>query len=79
MAMNPEVQRRAQEQLDLVLGSRLPTFEDRKDLPYIDTICKEVFRVYPVGPLGIPHSTTRDDVYGDIWIPNGTVVIPNIW
>jgi len=39
----PEVQRLAQRELDSVLGrDRLPTFEDRSQLPYLDVLCKEV-------------------------------------
>lgn len=41
----PEVQRRAQEELDRVVGtSRLPTFDDRERLPYVNAICAEVLR-----------------------------------
>jgi len=49
----PEVHRRAQRELDSVLGrDRLPTFEDRPRLPYIDALCKEVLRWRMVVPLG---------------------------
>ena len=49
----PEVRRRAQRELDTVLGrDRLPTFEDRPRLPYIDALCKEVLRWRMVVPLG---------------------------
>jgi cytochrome P450 len=49
----PEVQRRAQRELDSVLGrDRLPTFEDRPRLPYLDALCKEVLRWRMVVPLG---------------------------
>lgn len=41
----PEVVKKAQEELDRVTGGeRLPTFDDRAELPYIDCIKKEVFR-----------------------------------
>jgi Cytochrome P450 len=40
---NPRVVLKAQEELDRVVGfSRLPTFEDEKELPYIRAIVKEV-------------------------------------
>lgn len=39
----PEIQRKAQEELDRVVGrSRLPGVEDEKDLPYCRAIIKEV-------------------------------------
>lgn len=41
----PEAQRRAQEELDRVVGTdRLPTFDDRERLPYVNALCSEVLR-----------------------------------
>lgn len=49
----PQVQRRAQAELDVVVGrDRLPTFDDRPHLPYIEAICKEVMRWLMVAPIG---------------------------
>lgn len=54
MTVYPEVQQKAQAELDRVVGpSRLPTFKDRADLPYIEAVIKEIHRWIPVGPLGI--------------------------
>lgn len=53
MTLYPEVQRKAQEEIDIVVGNdRLPTFEDRGNLPYVEALVKEVFRFKPVAPLG---------------------------
>ena len=53
MVLYPEVQKKAQEELDRVVGSdRLPTFADRKNLPYINALVKESIRWHPVAPLG---------------------------
>ncbi|KAF8576736.1 cytochrome P450 [Ramaria rubella] len=80
MVCCPEVQRKAQEELDLVIGPhRLPEFGDRESLPYIELICKEVYRWQPVVPMGVAHAATQDDVYGDYFIPKGTIVVGNIW
>jgi cytochrome P450 len=49
----PDIQKRAQEELDAVTGrERLPTFEDQPRLPFVDAVCKEVMRWRPVAPLG---------------------------
>ncbi|KAG6840387.1 hypothetical protein C0991_007048, partial [Blastosporella zonata] len=78
--LHPEVQVKAQEELDRVIGnSRLPEFSDRKDLPYICAIVKEVLRWSPVAPLGLPHMATSDDEYNGFFIPAGTAVIGNTW
>lgn len=52
MAMSPEVQKKAQAELDAVTGGRLPTFEDRPQLPYIQAIVQEAMRWQQVTPLG---------------------------
>ena len=53
MTRNPEVQAKAQAEIDSVTGgSRLPTLEDRPKMPYIDALLTEVFRILPTAPLG---------------------------
>ncbi|THU78837.1 cytochrome P450 [Dendrothele bispora CBS 962.96] len=80
MILFPEIQARAQEQLDQVVGkSRLPTFADAKHLPYIWAIIKEMLRWRPPLPIGIPHATVADDYYEGYFIPKNSIVIPNIW
>jgi cytochrome P450 len=78
--LRPEIQTMAQKELDAVIGrERLPNFEDRPRLPFVDAICKEVSRWRPVTPLGFPHASTEDDVYKGFFIPKGAFVISNIW
>ncbi|KAJ3569349.1 hypothetical protein NP233_g5109 [Leucocoprinus birnbaumii] len=80
MTLYPEVARRARSELDEVIGSdRLPTFDDRESLPYMNALVKEVFRWYTVVPAAVPHCSTQDDVHEGYFIPKGTLVIPNIW
>jgi len=57
MVLYPDVQRRAQAEIDSVIGGdRLPTFEDRASLPYIESILRETLRWHPIVPLGnLPH------------------------
>jgi len=76
----PEVQRRAQAELDTIVGrDRLPTFADAPRLPYVCAVIKEVLRWRPALPLGLPHATIEDDWYEGMFIPKGTVCIPNTW
>ncbi|KAH9975189.1 cytochrome P450, partial [Russula compacta] len=80
MLLYPDIQKKAQHELDSVIGrERLPTFEDRPRLPFIDAVCKEVLRWRPVTPLAVPHASTKDDIYGGFFIPKGAVVIGNTW
>jgi cytochrome P450 len=76
----PEVQRRAQAELDAVVGRDcLPTFDDVPRLPYVRAIIEEVLRWHPSVPLGVAHVATVDDWYEGMFIPKGTVCIPNVW
>lgn len=64
MVVYPEVQARAQAELDSVVGrDRVPTFEDLSNLPYICAMVKEALRWRPVDPLGLPHRSSEDDWY----------------
>ncbi|KAF7360790.1 Cytochrome P450 [Mycena venus] len=79
-AKYPEVQSKAQAEIDAVVGqNRLPTFDDRKSLPYIEAICKELMRWLPVAPLAIPHRAMADGMYNNYFIPKDTLVIANVW
>lgn len=52
MTLYPEIQKRAQAEIDTVVGSdRLPTLDDWDSLPYVNAICDEVLRWQPVAPL----------------------------
>jgi len=60
--LRPEIQTIAQKELDAVTGrERLPTFEDRSRLPFVDAICKEISRWRPVVPMGelLPSTPLR--------------------
>ena len=58
MALYPEVQKKAQAEIDEVVGPhRLPDFEDRPSLPYINAIVKESMRWQLISPLGASLSS----------------------
>ncbi|KAF7979163.1 hypothetical protein HWV62_43423 [Athelia sp. TMB] len=79
MTLFPEVQRKAQAEIDAVVGNdRLPSFSDRPNMPYCDAIVKEIVRWNVVVPLAM-HSTEEEDWHDGKYIPANTVVIPNIW
>ncbi|KAM4056369.1 kinase [Hirsutella rhossiliensis] len=70
MVMFPEVQRKAQEEIDRVIGTdRLPQLQDRDNLPYIESMVKEVHRWSTVVPMGLAHMANEDIPYNGHLIP----------
>ncbi|KAJ7839988.1 cytochrome P450 [Mycena olivaceomarginata] len=63
---NPEVQQKAQAEVDSVTGGkRLPTFDDEAAMPYISAIVQETLRWQNIGPIA--------DEYGGYRIPAGAI------
>ncbi|KAJ4499426.1 cytochrome P450 [Lentinula lateritia] len=80
MTLHPEIQRKGQEEIDVVIGKdRLPTFEDRLSLPYVEAIYREVMWLHPPIPSGVIHTSIEDDYYCGYHIPKGCAVVPNVW
>ncbi|CAG8120032.1 unnamed protein product [Penicillium salamii] len=80
MMLHPDVQRKAQAELDQVLGVNVfPSVADRDRLPYINAVVKEALRWHTVAPLGLPHKTDQDDVIDGYLIPKGALLLANIW
>ncbi|KAK0480355.1 cytochrome P450 [Armillaria novae-zelandiae] len=98
MVLYPEVYRKAQAEIDTVIGdSRLPSFEDMDSLPYLDAITREIHRHvsfilsipsllndpshrWGAGfTLSIPHKLIQDDAYEGHLLPNGALVLPNVF
>ncbi|KIJ35822.1 hypothetical protein M422DRAFT_261774 [Sphaerobolus stellatus SS14] len=80
MALHPEVQKKAQKELDSVLGGvRLVEFEDESELPYISAVVKETMRWHPLFPQSLAHAAVEEDVVGEYYIPKGSIVIGNSW
>ena len=83
MASFPEVQARAQAELDAVVGpgpDRLPSFDDMPDLPYyISAILNACLPWRPVSPIIISHASIKEDVFRGYRIPAGSAIVSNAW
>ncbi|KDR77596.1 hypothetical protein GALMADRAFT_245744 [Galerina marginata CBS 339.88] len=79
MALHPEIQKRAQDDIDSISPNRLPVLDDFKSLPFIRSIVKETLRWGPVSPMGLPHRVIEADIYKNYFIPKGATVLANIW
>jgi len=78
LARHPEVQARAREEVDSVLGDRAATMADVASLPFIDAVLKESMRVYP--PVYMFGREALEDVEIAGWVvPRGTQVLTPVW
>ncbi|KAL0286373.1 UNVERIFIED_CONTAM: Xanthotoxin 5-hydroxylase CYP82C4 [Sesamum angustifolium] len=77
---NKRVLQRAQEELDTNVGrERWVQESDIKNLVYLQAIVKEALRLYPPGPLAVPHEAMEDCCVGGYHVPKGTRVMFNLW
>ncbi|KAJ6486868.1 cytochrome P450 [Mycena sanguinolenta] len=80
LAIHPEHQGCAWREIEAIVGTaRLPELEDFSHMPFIDALIKEVVRVRPTFPTGIPHFTTEEIRYKDYVVPKDTTVILNTY
>jgi cytochrome P450 len=68
MVLYPDAQKKAQQEIDKVIGPhRLPNFEDRHSLPFVEAFYREIKRWHPLLPLGmssrVPPSPVRSTAY----------------
>lgn len=77
LAHNPDVARKARQELDRVLAGRAPSFDDLPALPYLRAILQETMRVYP--PVyALARAAVDDEELGGYAVSRGTVVIATI-
>nr|BAK64099.1 flavonoid 3',5'-hydroxylase [Eustoma grandiflorum] len=77
---NPIILKRAQEEMDGVIGRDRRFLEaDISKLPYLQAICKEAFRKHPSTPLNLPRIASQACEVNGHYIPKGTRLSVNIW
>ncbi|XP_020223581.1 cytochrome P450 78A3 [Cajanus cajan] len=80
MVLHPEVQRKVQQELDAVVGSRVLTEEDVAATVYLPAVVKEVLRVHPPGPLlSWARLAITDTTIDGYHVPAGTTAMVNMW
>ncbi|CAI0455296.1 unnamed protein product [Linum tenue] len=72
---NPWVMKKAQEEVRQVFNSK----EKMDQLPYLQLVVKETFRLHPPGPLLVPRESRETVEIDGYQIPATTKVIINAW
>ncbi|CAH1802133.1 unnamed protein product [Owenia fusiformis] len=75
----PKVQQKLQDEIETVLGQRLPTYEDRRSMPYMEAFMLEGLRYMSEAALAVPHETLKDVTLRGNFIPKGTQIWPNLY
>ncbi|GFP82363.1 licodione synthase [Phtheirospermum japonicum] len=76
---NPKALKKAQEEIDKVIGpDRLVQESDASNLPYLQAIIKETFRLHPPIPM-LSRKSVSDCVIDGYKIPAKSLLFVNIW
>ncbi|KAI7815647.1 cytochrome p450 [Rhyzopertha dominica] len=80
MLRNPEIQKKAQEEIDSVVGrDRQPTLDDRAKMPYVEAVVLESLRMFMGRAFGVPHRALKDTTLAGYFIPKDTTVVANYY
>ncbi|XP_053383988.1 cytochrome P450 2B4-like [Mercenaria mercenaria] len=76
----PEVQKKCQEEIEMVLGDKSVEYSDRKKLVYVNAVIMEIQRHSNIVPLNeTHHSTSANTTLGGYSIPAGTYIVPTLY
>ena len=77
---HPNLLEKATAEIDERVGQeRMIDETDLTNLPYLQNIINETLRLYPPGPLLLPHMSSEDCEIGGYHIPKQTMVMVNAW
>ena len=62
LTKNPEEMKKVREEIDRVVGDRMPTYEDIEKMEYLRLVIAETLRMYPEPPLLIRRCRTEDNL-----------------
>lgn len=80
LLLQPAVLKRIQSEIDDVVGGgRLPTLDDRINLPYTEACIREIARLETIAPNALGHKALNDCKLAGYDIPKDTVVLPTLY
>jgi len=78
LSQNPEAENKLHQELDHVLGGRVPTLNDLPSLVYTDRVIKESMRLYPPA-WSLAREVAHEFVVEGYRIPRGANVVMSQW
>jgi cytochrome P450 len=75
LAQHPQVQRKATQEVDRVLGERQATYEDLSRLKYLEMVVREAMRLYPASAFLFGRETIEDVTLGGYTLRKGSWVV----
>jgi cytochrome P450 len=78
LATHPAAHRKLRQEVDSVLGSNRPTFDDLPRLGYTRMVVDEVLRLYPPAWV-IGRTAIADDQISGFHIPGGSTLVMSPW
>ena len=75
-----KIQQSLHRELDGAVGRlRLPSIQDKPNMPLLQATVLEVLRITSLVPLALPHQTSEEAKLCGYTIPKATLVIVNLW
>ena len=78
MALHPEVQKKCQYEINENIGTRPPTMDDSKYLPYVNATLMGIQRLSVVAPVDLQHVLTKNTSFNGYSFKKGTIFTSNI-
>ncbi|XP_065009172.1 cytochrome P450 81Q32-like [Musa acuminata AAA Group] len=77
---HPNAMDKTRAEIDARVGNgRLLDESDLPSLPYLHCVVAETLRMYPAGPLLVPHESSDECVVGGFHVPRGTILLVNAY
>ncbi|KAF8050443.1 hypothetical protein N665_1964s0004 [Sinapis alba] len=80
LLQNPKTMTKVQDEINSVIGQNGVVQEsDISQLPYLQAVVKETFRLHPAAPLLLPRKAETDVEILGFHVPKDTQVLVNVW
>ncbi|KAJ0980239.1 hypothetical protein J5N97_008494 [Dioscorea zingiberensis] len=77
---HPEVMKKVKDEIGEHVGhARLVVDSDIFNLRYVNNVIKETLRLFPTGPLLVPHESAEDCSVAGLHVPKGTMLLVNAY